>query len=111
MHHVPRQALLQGLALLAACAAPPAWAQQDPMSLESLLASQAPAARGAPQKWRNALETLCRIDKESYEDYQKRLNLRMQALGAAGWEIVGVVNTPIKGNDCLAFAYKQPGGK
>ena len=107
----PRRPAGAALAACAALAALPASAQQDPISLESLLTTQTPTARGAPQKWRNALETLCRMDKESYEDYQKRLNSRMQALGAAGWEIVGVVNTPIKGNDCLAFVYKQPGGK
>ena len=97
--------------LLCWTSASPAWSQQDGPGLESLLSSQLTAGRGAPPKWRNALETLCRAEKESYEEYQKRLNSRMQALGSAGWEIVGVVNTPIKGSDCLAFVYKQPGVK
>lgn len=99
------------LPLLCLAVTSPAWTQQEGSGLESLLSSQLTPIRGAPPKWRNALETLCRAEKESYEEYQKRLNSRMQALGSAGWEIVSVVNTPIKGSDCLAFVYKQPGAK
>jgi hypothetical protein len=99
------------LAALCLAVATPGWAQQEPSGLEALLSTQIAPSRGVPQKWRNALETLCRGDRETYEEYQKRVNSRMQALGAAGWEVVSVVNTPIKGNDCLGFAYKQPAGK
>jgi len=78
-------------------------------------ASQSARATSPQKKWLNAIEFNCRQEAprpgakaENYTEFQLRINTRLVALGAEGWELVGVTNSPLQGRDCLTFGLRKP---